>query len=191
MTMNRRIFVVAGWAVVLLAVHGFTQSGWAQSAAAPHEYVEPASVPAAIALHPGQVTVARVHALGYQVYLCGTVNKAAAWMLSGPDANLFDAKQVLIGIHFPTDGSPTWRLNDGSEIVGKKVAAAPAPDASAVAWLLLSVASHGSKTGILSDVTTIQRVNTSGGQPPATGCDAASLGVIVKSPYSADYFFSK
>jgi len=186
--MNRMISIFAvtiSTLAVALSLPAFAQT------AASQEYVEPATVPAAIALHAGQVTVIRVHAAGYQVYTCGMANGAAAWTLAGPDANLFDAKQTQVGTHFSSSGAPAWRLNDGSEITGKKVAAAPSPDATAVAWLLLSVVSHGSKTGVLAEVTTIQRVNTVGGVAPTTGCDATNQGRVAKSPYSADYFFSK
>ena len=184
--MNRVLLVPFG--LVLLSFSLIAQSA-PQSAS--QEYVEPATVPSAIALHPGQVALLRVHAFGYQVYQCGMANGAPAWTLSGPDANLFDGKQNQIGTHFANAGAPSWRLNDGSEISGKKVASAPSPDASAVPWLLLSVGAHNGKPGLLTEVTTIQRVNTSGGLAPATGCDASAQGRISKVPYSADYYFSK
>jgi len=157
----------------------------------PTEYIEPATVPSALSLHVGQSLVLRVYASGYQVYQCGTAEGSPTWILSGPDANLFDGKRNLVGSHFATSGSPTWRLNDGSEITAKKVAAAPSPDGSAVPWLMLTVSAHSGKSGLLNEVTTVQRVNTSGGLAPASGCDANHQGRITKSPYSAEYYFSK
>jgi len=44
-------------------------------------------------------------------------------------------------------------------------------------------------SGVLSPVTSIQRVNTKGGKAPATGCDAASANKELRVPYSADYLF--
>ena len=43
--------------------------------------------------------------------------------------------------------------------------------------------------GTLGGVEYVQRVDTVGGQPPATGCDAGSTGATVKIPYSATYVF--
>ncbi len=43
---------------------------------------------------------------------------------------------------------------------------------------------------ILAQTTFIQRVNTSGGVAPATGCTQASnIGVMVLVPYTTDYYF--
>jgi hypothetical protein len=49
------------------------------------------------------------------------------------------------------------------------------------------VASTGA-TGLLANVTYVQRVNTSGGVEANT-CDAAHEGVVDKVPYSANYYF--
>jgi hypothetical protein len=57
------------------------------------------------------------------------------------------------------------------------------------------LAKVGTETGldggsILAQTTFIQRVNTSGGAAPATGCtQTADIGVMVLVPYAADYFF--
>jgi hypothetical protein len=47
---------------------------------------------------------------------------------------------------------------------------------------------HSGK-GLLTDVTSIQRVNTHGGKPPAMGCDDAHKGAEAKASYTADYYF--
>ena len=52
----------------------------------------------------------------------------------------------------------------------------------------MKVVSHAGK-GLLTNVTTIQRVHTHGGQPPAEGCDAAHRNAETKSSYTADYYF--
>ena len=64
----------------------------------------------------------------------------------------------------------------------------PSPDPTAIPWLLLSAVSTGGP-GKLADVTSIQRLNTSGGVAPATGCDAGHVGTNARVPYSADYLF--
>jgi hypothetical protein len=102
-----------------------------------------------------------------------------------PEAELFDTKGSAIGKHF---AGPTWKHSDGSEVIGKVVAKADSPDASAIPWLLLAAASH-SGNGVFASVTSIQRIHTQGGQAPSTGCDDAHRGAKTKSAYSADYFF--
>ena len=64
----------------------------------------------------------------------------------------------------------------------------------AVAWLLLKVvgAEDGPTGGdtLSHNTTFIQRLNTSGGIAPATGCSSlADVGHQVLMPYTADYFF--
>ena len=41
----------------------------------------------------------------------------------------------------------------------------------------------------MTKVTSIQRLSTTGGKAPASGCDAAHIGAEVEIPYTADYFF--
>ena len=91
----------------------------------------------------------------------------------------------MIGQH---SAGPTWKLKDGSEVTGKAAAQVDSLDADSIPWLLVKVVSHAGK-GTLSDVTTIQRVHTKGGKPPAEGCDESHKGVETKSSYTADYFF--
>jgi hypothetical protein len=46
-----------------------------------------------------------------------------------------------------------------------------------------------SGAGVLAGVTSIQRLNTQGGKPPSSGCDAAHVGRELRVRYSADYVF--
>jgi hypothetical protein len=53
---------------------------------------------------------------------------------------------------------------------------------------LLVTATGHSGDGVLSRVTSVQRIHTMGvGPPPAADCDASIAGV--KSKYEADYYF--
>ena len=65
----------------------------------------------------------------------------------------------------------------------------------AIPWLLLQVVGTGTgPTGgaFLTQATFIQRLNTSGGVAPATGCSSSgNVGAISLVPYTADYFFYK
>jgi Protein of unknown function (DUF3455) len=129
------------------------------------------------------------HASGSQIYVCqaGTDQKLS-WTLKGPEAELSDDSGKNIGRHFAGPTGPTWRLNEGSEVTGKKDTSEDAPDAGAIPWLRLRATGH-SGNGVFAKVTTIQRIHTKGGQPPATGCDDSHRGAEVKSSYSADYYF--
>jgi hypothetical protein len=146
----------------------------------------PPDVPDAIAVSAGQEVVLFAHASGSQIYTCQSgVDGKFAWTLKGPEAELKDRKDKVIGQH---SAGPTWKLKDGSEVTGKAVAHVDSLDAESIPWLLVNVISHAGK-GLLADVTTIQRVHTHGGQPPAEGCDESHKDTETKSGYSADYFF--
>jgi Protein of unknown function (DUF3455) len=130
--------------------------------------------------------ILQAHATGDQIYIrqAGTDQKLA-WTLKAPDAQLFDAQNKRIAMHF---AGPTWKHSDGSEVVGKLAAKADSPEANAIPWLLLTAASH-TGDGAFSKVTFIQRLHTKNGQPPQTGCDDAHRNAETKSAYSADYYF--
>lgn len=127
------------------------------------------------------------HASGSQIYTCAQATGSDyAWKLKAPDAELRDSQANVIGRHF---AGPSWQLKDGSEVTGKLSAKADSPDKNSIPWLLVTATGH-SGNGALSHVTSIQRVNTTGGAPPASGnCNSAKQGTDTKSPYTADYYF--
>jgi hypothetical protein len=154
--------------------------------AANAQKVSAPDVPAAIQAPSGLDVVLLAHASGWQIYSCqAAADGKFAWTLKAPDAELKDEKGKVIGTHF---AGPAWRLNDGSEVTGKAAAHVDSPDASSIQWLLVNVVSH-SGAGLLTSVTTIQRVHTRGGKPPAEGCDASHVNAETKSSYTADYYF--
>jgi hypothetical protein len=122
-----------------------------------------------------------VQGKGDQVYRCA----AGAWTLIRPDAVLFDDKGVQVGKH---GAGPFWQYKDGSVVHGELVSKKAAPDAADVPWLVLRASAHDGD-GLLSQVVTIERVETHGGQPPAVGCDAAHAGAELRVPYTAKYSF--
>src|ERR1041385_2835396 len=143
-------------------------------------------VPDSIQAPAGEELILMARATGFQIYVCRPDAAGnPAWTLKAPDAELFDEQGKLIGRHF---GGPTWQLNDGSQITGKMVAKADAPDPRAIPWLLVTVTGN-SGNGKLSGVTSIQRVNTLGGLAPSSECTSQSGVVEFKSSYSADYYF--
>jgi hypothetical protein len=147
----------------------------------------PPPVPANLQTPAGEKLVLVAHATGSQVYTCGAgADGKAQWTLKGPDADLHDGKGAVIGHH---STGPTWTYKDGSQIIGKAVAHADAPDSKSVAWLLLTAIGH-SGDGLFSHVTSVQRLTTQGGQPPpATECDPSKPSPEARSSYTADYYF--
>jgi hypothetical protein len=144
-------------------------------------------VPAEIKAPANEQVVLQARASGAQIYVCqrGADGKMG-WTLKAPEADLHDEQGAIIGRHF---AGPTWKHNDGSEVTGKAVARVDSPDSGAIPWLLLTATGH-SGNGVLSHVTSIQRIHTSGGQPPTSaGCSASKENVEVKSSYTADYYF--
>jgi hypothetical protein len=143
-------------------------------------------VPDAIAVPSGLEPVLFVHAKGSQIYTCqaGSDGKYS-WTLKGPDAELRDRKDKVIGQH---STGPKWTLKDGSEVTGKTVAHVDSLDADSVPWLLLNVTNNSGK-GQLAKVTTIQRVHTHGGKPGSDPCDESHKNAETKSDYTADYYF--
>lgn len=144
------------------------------------------TVPDQIAAPSTEDVVLVTHASGSQIYTCTGTNGKYAWVLKGPEADLKDQQGAVIGHHV---AGPTWKDGDGSEVTGKATAKINSPDASSIPWLLVTATGHSGE-GILSHVTSIQRINTNGGQPPpATACNAAQQNVEIKSSYTADYYF--
>ncbi len=143
-------------------------------------------MPDSIQAPSGEEVVLLAHGVGSQIYTCqATADGKVSWTLKAPDAELKDRKDKVIGQH---SAGPSWKLKDGSEVTGKAAAKVDALDPASIPWLLVKVVSH-TGNGLLTNVTTIQRVRTHGGQPPSEGCDAAHKGGETKSSYTADYYF--
>jgi hypothetical protein len=142
-----------------------------------------AGIPDALRPAAGEAHALTVAARGVQVYECRATANGAEWTFVAPEAELFDAAGRPAGTH---GAGPVWQANDGSRIVGSVKARADAPVQGAIPWLLLATRSTGPQ-GLYSRVTSIQRVNTSGGVAPATGCGTGTVGATAKVPYTADY----
>jgi hypothetical protein len=153
-------------------------------------------VPPSLAVPAGATLVIHDHGIGTQIYTCtpsGGADAGAdagaityAWVLKAPDAKLYDSTNTQVGTH---GAGPEWTSTvDGSVVNGTKVLQANAPVTGAIPWLLLR-ASSTSGTGVFTNITYIQRVNTVGGVAPATGCGASTSGTQTSVAYSADYYF--
>lgn len=138
-------------------------------------------IPAAIAAK-SKTAVLTVHGKGVQIYEC-TPDPAggAKWKFREPLATLIkDGKTV--GHHF---AGPGWALASGSAVTGKADAQSPGGTAKDIALLRLDVVDKRGG-GELSDVTTIQRLDTLGGVFSGA-CDKP--GSLHLEPYSAEYVF--
>jgi hypothetical protein len=147
------------------------------------------------------------HAFGTQDYVCAASGAGVAFVLTTPEAVLFDnAARRVVNHYFspnPFEGGTiraTWQSTRNSSIFwGKADAVATsvtdpgfvAPDA--IAWVLLSRAGvlEGSGNGDnLAQATFVERVNTVGGLAPSIGCNSATdIGHKAFVPYEADYVF--
>jgi hypothetical protein len=144
-------------------------------------------VPDALKAPAGEEVILVGRATGVQIYVCqaGT-NPPFAWTFKAPEADLSDASGKKMIHHF---AGPTWKHIDGSEVAGKVTAKQDAPKPDAIRWLLLTATSHAGQ-GVLTRVTSIQRIHTDGGVAPnANTCDASKTGQESRSAYSADYYF--
>jgi hypothetical protein len=140
-------------------------------------------LPAAIAA-PGETVVLSLHAEGAQVYECKAgADGKLAWAFREPIATLMEDGKT-VGRHY---AGPNWEYTDGSAVVGKMAGSAPGATAGDIAWLKLDVASRRG-SGVLTPVTTVQRINTTGGKLDGA-CDKA--GTWRSMPYSAEYVFLK
>jgi hypothetical protein len=141
-------------------------------------------IPAKLAPPAGAKLVGKYAAKGVQIYNCVAKGVANEWAFKAPEAVLTDAHGKAFAKHY---GGPTWETADGSKIVGKVMANAPAPKAGAIPWLLLSVESSG--IGVLAGARFVQRVNTVGGVGPTGACPTA--GAEQRVDYTADYIIYK
>jgi hypothetical protein len=143
------------------------------------------SIPEQIRVPAGNKPVLSVHAKGDQIYQCSVDNNKYAWKIQAPDARLYDAQGQIVGKHY---AGPVWEYKEGSRIVGRIVNKIDIAPKSSISWLLVEVIGHKGN-GLFSNIKYINRINTHGGLPPLSGCDANHLGSEKRVPYTADYIF--
>lgn len=186
----------------LLAVT--TVLGAAAPTAAVLDRLTPPAVPGDLNVSSDETAFLIAHAVGTQNYVCLPSGAGYAWVLFGPQATLFDDDGGQVITHFlsanPVEGGtprPTWQHSRDTSSVWAALAAQSTDPAyvapNSIAWFLLRPmgAQYGPEGGArMTRTSAIQRVNTSGGVAPATGC-AASIDAGRKAlvPYSADYVF--
>ncbi|MGZ8157886.1 MAG: DUF3455 domain-containing protein [Methylobacter sp.] len=144
-----------------------------------------ASIPEQIQVPEGYSPVLTAHAKGDQIYQCALNKGEYSWQTQAPDAKLFDEQGNIVGNH---TAGPLWEYKEGSRVVGRVVNKIDMAPGKAIAWLLVEVVSHKGD-GLFANVSFINRINTHGGLPPSSGCDANHLGSEKRVAYTADYVF--
>jgi hypothetical protein len=141
------------------------------------------SLPESIAA-PGEKPIVTLYAEGAQVYECkADAAGKLAWSFREPIATLIqDGKTV--GRHY---AGPRWELADGGIVQGRVAGRAPGATAADIPLLKLEIAERKGQ-GTLTEASTIQRINTKGGQLEGP-CDKA--GTFRSITYSTDYVFLK
>ena len=165
------------------------------------------AVPPNLEVPAGHTVFLAGYAEGTQNYICLPNGVGFTWRFLGPQATLFRPfgadQQQQITTHFlsanPAEGGvarPTWQhSDDSSRVWGRAAASSNDPnfvEPGAIPWLLVEAVGveAGPASGKLAQTTFIQRLNTSGGVAPASGCsDAAHVGTLALVPYTTDYFF--
>jgi len=133
---------------------------------------------------PGEKLVVTAQAIGAQVYECHRdASGKLTWQFREPIATLV-VNGRTVGRHY---AGPNWELSDGSSVGGRVAGKAPGASTDDIPLLKLTAVPHLGN-GELNGVTTIQRLNTRGGQA-AGACDKA--GALLNVPYTADYAFYK
>src|SRR6266516_4218752 len=157
----------------------------------------------------GGLTVAGMVLAGVATITAFTASSPPAATLSGEDGG-----QVITHDFTPNPFEPntdpkvvadgmiraTWQHRDTSRVWAKVHATDPdgkkgavTVDTTAIAWVLLDKAGvQKGPTGgdTLTKTTFVQRLNTTGGLAPKTGCSSLTdVGNFAFVPYTADYFF--
>jgi hypothetical protein len=164
-------------------------------------------VPANIQVPAGNKVFHVGHATGTQNYICLPSGTGVKYVLFTPQANLFEKRKQVMTHFFspnPSEGGTTraaWQHSrDTSTVWGEVKPGHSSSDPAyvepgAISWLLLTVVGYqDGPTGgdKLEGTTFIQRLNTSGGVAPATGCSStADVGKQAFVPYTTDYYFYK
>ncbi len=97
------------------------------------ESLTPPQVPQTLQAPRGEQVILHLRGVGSQTYVCErSQGDQYQWKLKGPDAELRDLNDVVVGRHY---AGPSWAYRDGSVVVGRAVANMDAPDPKAVPWL--------------------------------------------------------
>lgn len=147
----------------------------------------PPNLPATLAAPQALEPAFMLSGSGVQVYQCSLLAANTwGWAYVAPDATLYEGARA-VGTHKSPD---VWEsTSDRSSVTAVPRASQPA-GAGNLPWQALRAAPLN-PTGIFANVAFMQRVNTSGGVPAATGCGPDNVGEEARVAFRADYYFYK
>jgi hypothetical protein len=190
--------------ILLLACVAALAAMPAQATHAASDAVPP--MPANLEVPAGNKLFLVGYASGTQQYMCLFNGASFAWSFFGPQATLFKDNDKPIISHYlspnPAEGGTpraAWQHNHDASTVWATPITSSTDSAyvapGAIPWLLLQVKGVQAGPGggdKLTKTTFIQRLNTSGGVAPTSGCTAlADVGKKALVPYTTYYFFYK
>jgi hypothetical protein len=149
---------------------------------------EPSGIAPRLRASADEEAAFRLSGNGVYIYVCRPTAfdpDVYAWYFLAPDATLYDGSRsagrfATVGIY--------ESLDDRTSVSGVVRATQPA-GAGNLPWALIRARPNGESSGLFQGVTSIQRVNTSGGAPPRGGCSLDTLGEEARVTYNADYYF--
>jgi hypothetical protein len=125
----------------------------------------------------------RLAGRGVQIFRCEAIGGEYLWRFRQPEAELTDEGGQLVARH---GANFTFEHRDGSRLAATITAYDEASKRDDLRWLLMSAKSFGK--GAFTPIAYIQRVNTSGGMPPAS-CQATDVNHLLRVNFTADFFF--
>lgn len=130
------------------------------------------------------IAVLDLTAQGVQQFQCTADKQGRYWKFVSPRADLSDKSGKVVvrqGAEF------TFRSDDGSVLTSRIVKWDDKAPANDVRSVLFETHGHG-KTGILTGVRFVKRIEGKGGIP-LTRCSASQLGTFLQVPFTARYVF--
>lgn len=150
---------------------------------------EPGGLSAVLRASAEEEAAFRLTADGVLVYQCQAMAvdpSSYTWLFVAPDATLYEDTRSIGILQTPN----LWEsLSDRSSVSGTARTTQPA-GAGNLPWVLYR-AQPLAASGMFAGVTSIQRVNTSGGTAPPGGCGEDSEGEEARVPFTADFYFYK
>jgi hypothetical protein len=150
---------------------------------------EPSGLEPGLRASAAEAPALMLSANGVQIFECRqspTDANVYSWSFVGPDATLYEGSRS-VGRHATANH---WESTSDRTSVSGVPRATQSAGGNNLPWLAFRAIPAG-EGGMFEGVTSIQRVNTTGGVAPLTGCGATSVGSETRVPFTADFYFYK
>jgi hypothetical protein len=158
----------------------------AASLAATAAVTPPSGLGRGMAAPSGVEPAFALSAEGAQIYQCSNLGDGWGWTYVAPDVTLREGTRTIAEHKRPD----LWESTSDRSSVTAVPRASQSAGAGNLPWQLLAAAPLN-PTGMFANVTYMQRVNTAGGLPAATGCGPGNEGAENRVAFRADYYFYK